>query len=170
MDVLSAAGGPSVDANSRFRLGRWKYASELWFAHPLFGVGFGRAIIPSGLEDSGERQGQFNAGMPHNSFLFVAARMGVVGLALVLYCWLLGLRQLVAAYKRTGGADELAAANILAAMFGLATLGLFFERPVSNAFFWIVMAAASRLIEVWSAGSTYERANFANTGPLFVSR
>lgn len=147
ISVVSAAGGPSVDANAKFRTTRWKYASELWFAHPLFGGGFGRAIIPSGLVDAGERKGRFNAGMPHNSFLFVAARMGLVGLGLVVYCWLSIVTRLAVTFGRTHCVDDLAVANILAAMFGCAMFGLFLERPGSNASFWILTAVAARLIE-----------------------
>jgi O-antigen ligase len=147
ISVLSAAGGPSVDANAKFRTVRWKYASEMWLAHPLFGVGFGVPIIPPGLVDPGERRGKFNAGMPHNSFLFFAARSGVVGVALVLYCWLYILKLSLAIAKKRHRSDDLAAACILASMLGPASLGLFFERPGTNASFWILVAVAMRLAE-----------------------
>ncbi|MGH9345109.1 MAG: O-antigen ligase family protein, partial [Terriglobia bacterium] len=81
ISVLSAAGGPSVDPNSEFRIVRWKYATDLWLTHPLLGVGFGRRLIPVAFENQDEREGRFNAGMPHNSFLTILARTGLVGFA-----------------------------------------------------------------------------------------
>jgi hypothetical protein len=41
----------------------------------------------------------------------------------------------------------LAAANILVAMAGFAAFVLFFERPMNNASFWIMLAVAQRLAE-----------------------
>jgi hypothetical protein len=49
--------------------------------------------------------------------------------------------------SRARDADELAVVNILLAMFGFAAFVLFFERPVTNAAFWIVLAIGSRLTE-----------------------
>jgi O-antigen ligase len=147
MSIVSAASGPTVDPTSQFRLVRWHHATTLWMQHPIFGVGFGRPIIPSGLVDSGERQGQFNAGMPHNTFLFLGARTGFLGLGIVLLCWCVTLSRLLRTFPRMHRPDDLAALNILLAMFAFATFVLFFERPVTNAAFWIVLAIANRLAE-----------------------
>jgi O-antigen ligase len=145
--VLGAARGPSVDPTSQFRIIRWEYTVKRWMSHPIFGEGFGSTIIPYALWETNERMGLFNRGMPHNTFLFIADRMGIVGLALVVFSWSLILGRLLATFGRTRRADNLAAANILAAMFGFAIFVLFFERPVTNAAFWIVMAAGTRLVE-----------------------
>ena len=117
--------------------------------HPVFGVGFGRMLLPSTLPSLQPelRLGQFNMGMPHNTFLFLAARMGLIGLMSVLFCWFFILGRLFVVSKFARGADELAAANILVMMFGFAIFVLFFERPKFNAVFWIVMAIGQRLIE-----------------------
>jgi O-antigen ligase len=155
--VLGAARGPSVDPTSQFRIIRWRYTFKRWLSHPIFGEGFGSTIIPYSLWETNERMGLFNRGMPHNTFLFVADRMGIVGLALVLFCWFLILRRLLAAFGQTRRADNLAAANILAAMFGFAIFVLFFERPVTNAAFWIVMAAGARLVEGQTGASAWTR-------------
>ena len=143
--AVSALGGPSVDSNEQFRLVRWRYAAELWLEHPVLGAGFGLQIVPSGLIDERESRGSYNAGMPHNTFLYLAARAGILGLGIVLFCWSSVLRWLFSAYRRTGRSDDLAALNILVAMFGFGMFVLFFERPITNASFWIMMAVATRL-------------------------
>jgi O-antigen ligase len=154
--VLSALGGPSVDSNAEFRVTRWRYAADLWLEHPILGEGFARPIIPAGLIDENEGRGDFNVGMPHNTFLFLAVRAGVLGLGVVLFCWCSVLKRLFTKFRLIGSADELAAINILAAMFGFALFVLFFERPVTNAAFWIVAAIGARLAE-------YERPRVAWT-------
>lgn len=148
LSVISAAGGPSVDGNASFRTRRWQYAIGQWAEHPICGIGFGRQIIPSGLVDETERKGEFNAGMPHNSLLFIGARTGMIGFSLVLYSWISTFKSLIVMFRRTGHTEYLAVANILAAMFGCAMFGLFIERPGSNATFWIVLAIGWRLVNL----------------------
>ncbi len=147
LSVISAAGGPSVDGNAQFRALRWHAVIDLWSENPFLGVGFGRDIVPRGLVDSTERKGRFNVGMPHNSFLFLGARTGLVGLSLFLFCWAAVLWRLTSEFRRTYRVEELAVANILAAMFGFAMFGLFIERPGTDASFWILLAIGTRLVE-----------------------
>jgi O-antigen ligase len=145
LSVISAAGGPSVDTNAKFRTLRWQSAISLWSEYPFLGAGFGREIIPSSLVDGAERRGEFNVGMPHNTFLFVGARTGLVGLSLFLYCWCSIVMRLAARFRCTYHVEDLAVANILAAMFGFAMFGLFIERPGTDASFWILLAIGTRL-------------------------
>ena len=152
LSALSAIGGSSgalPDPTSAFRLIRWRIIFALWLQHPVFGVGFGRMLLPYTLASlqTELHEGKFNMGMPHNTFLFLAARMGVIGLMSVLFCWLFILGRLFVVSRQTRRTDELAATNILATMFGFAMFVLFFERPQFNAVFWIVMAIGQRLIE-----------------------
>ena len=156
--VSSALGGPAVDSNADFRLKRWRYAANVWLEHPLLGEGFGRPIIPAGLIDATENKGDYNAGMPHNTFLFVAVRTGLLGLGVVLFCWAQAIRQLFIKFTRVGAADDLAAINVLVAMFGFAAFVLFFERPVMNAGFWIVAAIGAHLAQ-------YERSEVVSIRP-----
>jgi O-antigen ligase len=148
LSVVSGAGGPLVDANAEFRAIRWRCAFQTWAGHPFLGVGFGREIIPAGLVDPGERKGQFNLGMPHNSFLYIGARAGLLGLALYLYCWGSPVMRLLVAFRRSHRVEDLAVANILVAMFGCAMFGLFIERPGTDASLWIFVAIGSRLAEL----------------------
>lgn len=147
ISLLSATEGPSGDPTSEFRMIRWDYATALWLEHPFLGIGFGHPIIPAGLLEKKESEGRFNAGMPHNTFLFLAVRAGLLGLGIVLLGWLIIFKRLFIRFRSTNHVDELAAANILAAMFCFAMFSLFFERPVTNAAFWIILAVGARLAE-----------------------
>jgi O-antigen ligase len=148
ISVISAAGGTSVDANVVFRTRRWHYALVQWAEHPFFGIGFGPQIIPSGLLDNEERKlGGFNVGMPHNSLLFVAARMGLVGLILIISSWACTTCTLLLSFRRTSQAELIVVANMLVAMLSLGLFGLMIERPGSNACFWIILAIGSRLLD-----------------------
>ena len=163
LSVLSAIGGASdvPDPTSYFRLIRWRITFALWLKHPVFGVGFGRMLLPSTLPSLQTELGlgKFNMGMPHNTFLFLAARMGMLGLMPVLFCWLFILGRLFVVSRLTRRADELAVTNVLATMFGFAMFVLFFERPMFNAVFWIVMAIGQRLIECQGIASAWRRPN-----------
>jgi O-antigen ligase len=147
ISIVSAAKGPSVDPNSEFRIVRWKHVVHLWLEHPLLGIGFGRRLVPVAFENRAEREGRYNAGMPHNSFLTILARSGLLGFALIAYTWLMTLVHLFGTVRRKHRPDDLAAANLLTAMLAYAMLGLFFERPETNATFWIVTAVSRRLVE-----------------------
>jgi len=87
----------------------------------------------------------FNAGMPHNTFLFVMARMGLIGIGLIGFAWWAGLAMLTRSIVRFRDADELAVANILVAMLLFASFVLFFERPLNGPALWIMLAVGARL-------------------------
>jgi len=158
LSLLSATTGTG-DSDVYFRMIRWRITFALWLNHPVFGVGFGRMLLPRTLHSVIVEMGlnKFNIGMPHNTFLFLAARMGMVGLGSILFCWLFVLRGLFVLSKHTRRADELAVTNILAAMFGAAMFTLFFERPQLNSVFWIVLAIGQRLMECHGVASLSRR-------------
>jgi O-antigen ligase len=145
MAVTSAEEGAQTDPDTAFRYLRWFYTVRVWAAHPLFGAGFGSMLLPARLDLDQTRQGRFNGGMPHNTFLFVLARVGVVGLSLILICWFSSVARLVRRAPDQFRPDRLAAAAILITMAGFAFFVLFFERPMNNAEFWIVCALALKL-------------------------
>ena len=144
--AIASAFNGSQDADAAFRMVRWKNAIGTWLQDPLFGAGFGRNILNvMYLGDwSGEK---FNMGMPHNTFLFLLARMGLIGFSLVVFCWAGGVVRIAKAVRRSHQPDELAALNILVAMAGFGAFVLFFERPMNNASFWIMLAVAQRLVD-----------------------
>jgi len=143
--IASAAGGTHTDPDAAFRISRWGYEFRLWREHPFFGVGYGTYILPFWAAPWEFRQGMFNAGMPHNTFLFVMVRMGLVGIGLIGFAWWAGLARLTRSFMRSHDADELAVANVLVAMLLFASFVLFFERPLNGPAFWIMLAAGARL-------------------------
>jgi O-antigen ligase len=150
--ILSAAGG-TADPNAAFRLARWKDAIGTWLQSPVVGVGFGRNILHQVYLGEWSPD-KFNLGMPHNTFLFLLARMGLLGLGLIGFAWGLGLWRLAWAVRRGRGPEELAVLNILIAMAGFAAFVLFFERPMNNAAFWIMLAVGMRLAETAHASAS----------------
>jgi O-antigen ligase len=146
------AGAAGVDGSSKFRMERWQYVVQLWKQHPILGNGFGVPLAVSSLLAPKEAQGQFNVGMPHNTFLFLLARTGIVGLALVVFGWVYAWCGLVGTNRRDSNPDSLALANILVSMATFAGFVLFFERPMNGASFWIMVAAATKLMEPRGVG------------------
>jgi len=147
-----------ADANAYFRLLRWDKVFELWRQHPLFGVGFGKPIVPASLITEAE-DGKFNAGLPHNTYLTILARLGLCGFILTMGAWIVSIVVATRAIRRpTFGADAFAAGASLVAMMGFATFVLFLERPMHNAALWIVAAIACRLAAPERPGSVREAA------------
>ena len=136
-----------ADANAQFRLIRWHFALETWFSSPIFGVGFGTDILPNWLLSLDELN-TFNYGMPHNTYLTILARTGIIGFTLFAFpiAWVL---YRVYRLMRSGWGNPhlLAAANMICTMAGFGLFVLFFERPLHGATFWIMMAVAVRLAE-----------------------
>jgi O-antigen ligase len=141
--IMSGIGG-SQDPNAAFRLVRWKDAISTWLESPVIGAGFGRNVLHQVYLGEWSPD-KFNLGMPHNTFLFLLARMGVVGFGLVVFSWLKVTTRLSRDVRRYRRPDDLAVVNILVAMAGFASFVLFFERPMNNAAFWIMLAIAFRL-------------------------
>lgn len=143
-DAVSGGFSVHVDDNVIFRLLRWDKVFELWREHPIFGVGFGKPIIPKSLITA-EESGEFNAGLPHNTYLTILARLGLFGFVLVMGAWIISIVLATKAIRRTFGPDAFAAGAALVSMMGFATFVLFLERPMHNATLWIVAAIACRL-------------------------
>jgi len=162
--TLRSAGSGAADANAYFRLLRWGAVFDLWKSEPLFGVGFGRPVIPASLIDLSE-VGLFNVGLPHNTFLTVLARLGLFGFLLVMIPWFgcIGLGFSMAGRRRYGG-DAFAAGAALMVMVGFAFFVLFLERPLHSAALWAVAAIVTRLAQPYGAAAA------AGTAPLDHAR
>jgi O-antigen ligase len=143
--IVSATGGTS-DENAAYRIARWKDAFSIWLANPIVGVGFGRDILHQVYVGSWTAD-KFNLGMPHNTYLFLLARAGLVGFGLVAFAMAAGFWRLGWAVRRYRQPDDLAAMNALVAMAAFGTFVLFFERPMNNATFWIMLAVGIRLAQ-----------------------
>ncbi len=151
---LSSGANYENDPDAQFRLRRWRSTISVWMTNPVFGVGFGAPIqldtwgTANGAKGAAMRGGlgAFNVGMPHNSFLVVLARTGVIGLSLICYAWFGGILRIVRRIRRRAAdADQIASAVALIAMILTAALNLFFERPMLCAPFWILLAASYKL-------------------------
>jgi O-antigen ligase len=145
--LSSAFGGAGSDADFMFRIRRWTYVVNLWAQHPIFGVGFGTRILPFASFWGNDEPGQFNFGMPHNSYLTILARTGLVGFLLFAFCLLWTARDLVRKLWQQTRPDESAVLNMLVAMVVFAGLNLFFERPLLCGPFWIMLGVAARMGE-----------------------
>ncbi len=152
--ALVSALAPGDDANASWRLLRWASTLMIWQGSPIFGVGFVTPIVDPMLVPPSEAEGSgFNQGMPHNTYLMVLARMGIVGLLLLLFlhgviAWHLHKRLMREQHARHRvDPDRLAAGAMLFAMSGYAFFVLFFERPMHNAAYWIMLGIAMCLSE-----------------------
>ncbi len=141
---VTSAGSGNSDLDTSFRLVRWRDAFDTWLGSPAFGVGYGCDIL-NRVYIGYNLAGKFNEGMPHNTYLFVLARMGLFGLGLIGFAMMLGMRRLFAAVRRYRLPDDLAALNVLVTLAAYGAFVLFFERPMNNAGFWIMLAAGLRL-------------------------
>lgn len=81
----------SGDANAIWRLMLWIYLfNEKFLSSPILGIGFGTPLFELGLapsfitSDDGSRHTEFTLGA-HNSFIFAAVRLGLVGFLLLLW-------------------------------------------------------------------------------------
>jgi O-antigen ligase len=115
--MISGSSGKQ-DPTALFRLLRWQYVTDEWKGHPLFGVGFGAPIVAADLVIPGETEGLFNVGMPHNTYLFLLARTGVLGFSLIACGLLITILRVAWRARHKRLADELAVANVLVAMAG----------------------------------------------------
>jgi O-antigen ligase len=145
LGIVSATGG-STDVNAAYRIERWKDAWNTWLTHPIFGIGFGRNILHQVFVGQWTA-GKVNLGMPHNTYLFLLARGGLLGFGLVAIAMLWGFWKLGIAVRRYRLPDDLAAMNVLVSMSAFAGFVLFFERPMTNATFWIMLAVGVRLAQ-----------------------
>lgn len=144
--TLQSAGQGARDGNAYFRLLRWNAVYDVWRGHPLFGVGFGRPLIPNALLEPYEIG--LNAGLPHNTFLTIMARLGLFGLVLVMLPWLGSAIAALTLFRRSRfQADLCAAGATLFAMMGYAFFVLFIERPLHAAALWITVAMVTRMAE-----------------------
>jgi O-antigen ligase len=142
--AMSSGTALAEDGNFRFRLLRWTYVYNEWLGSPLFGLGFGAPLVPPNFITRWESG--LNAGLPHNTYLTVLARMGLAGFTPIVLAW---SGALVRAFRhRLLGvidADLAASATMLVMLATFAGSVLFFERPWNCVPFWILLAIAYRL-------------------------
>jgi O-antigen ligase len=138
-----------VGDNNRFRLAWWRsVAKEVRDGGPVLGLGFGHDLaerfVRSYELDLGE---DFSARSPHNIGFSVLGRMGLVGLALLL--WIVGA--MVAAtwrLARRARSDGAALAplgwwSVVWVMFTSGCFGVVLEGPMGAVIFWTSLGMAN---------------------------
>ena len=145
VSALGSGLSGALDDNVKFRLERWHYVIGLWFERPLAGFGFGHPLAADWLIGV-DAKGGFNRGMPHNTWLTIGARTGLVGLTLFLISVVVVLANCIwASGKGDANAERTTAGAMFVTLAGFATFVLFFERPIHAVSFWVLAAIVWRL-------------------------
>jgi O-antigen ligase len=141
---------PKEDPNSAHRIAMWAEILDRTAKKPLLGEGFGppfSILFGSKFYDYSERRLH-----PHNSFLWILDRMGIVGLGIFLFLILKFYRSAMRAYQgMTAGKSK---AYLLALMSCHVCLSIFaffnvvLEGPFMGIFFWITMGLVMALINI----------------------
>lgn len=92
----SAEGVANLDKSNRDRIEIWKGSVQIIKEHPVFGIGY--TLFKTTIKDYWPGRVPFE---PHNTYLFIAAEMGIP--ALLIYLWLMGAlgRETFRLYQKT---------------------------------------------------------------------
>jgi hypothetical protein len=138
-----------MNANARWRVAYWHHLIDESAHNPLVGVGFGKptAFRWSGvLYDArkGDPRDPFDVTPPHNSFLNVLFRTGLLGfvplLVLVFIATLRAIRYLRKPLPQTERVAFVAVASVFAFVVVIANLNVALEGPYMSMFFWTLLA------------------------------
>jgi O-antigen ligase len=140
---LSESAGPK-GGNNQFRAVWWKTViDETNEANPWLGIGFGHDLADRFLKayypDSNET---FTARSPHNFFITVYARTGLIGLATFLsIAGLIAVRSW-RAIRSDRSNDEVLPWCVVVSLLTSATFGVVLEGPMGAVLFWISLGLA----------------------------
>ena len=137
-------------ANSSWRLAFWKQDLRATMRQPLTGVGFGPGanfcFLGLCQDQRFSREADQISG-PHNSYVDVAYRMGLPGIALLVALLVLALvraRRALARARGAGDEDDLITIRLAIATFLFVAITAFFsvalEGPFIGIFFWVTLA------------------------------
>lgn len=117
----------------------WASAMQEWKQKPLLGVGFGEPIVKSVSFGYLFIDGKRISG-PHNSFITLLYRLGVVGVLAFLSIWLTPLLlTLFSAVFRNGDAEVLASATAGICMAFFCAFNICLESPQGGVPFWLFL-------------------------------
>jgi O-antigen ligase len=166
-NVFDSNRSDSSGANARWRLAYWHFLLDQTLKEPVLGVGFGK---PADFRWRGTlydpRRGNAadpnDITPPHNSFLNVFYRTGLLGLIPLLVLVALGLWRGIAAIRRpdVGRADQALLAGFVAVFVFASFIALFnvaLENPYIGLFFWTPLAALFVLPRLIARGSVAGR-------------
>jgi O-Antigen ligase len=150
----SAVGADGVEAlqftsTARFRQDAWAEAWARVTDHPMFGEGFGKPFV---FYDSVQRRWWTDDVRPHNAYLTILYKMGLLGLAAFA---LVHLAFYTAAYGawRSGRSPVIRSCifGLMTALLGMQVYGFFnllFESPFLAVVYWSVMGLILSLIHL----------------------
>jgi O-antigen ligase len=141
-----------------FRLDAWLFALQIWWSHPLLGVGVGNFQILQFEHDIIHSEWAPTGGSPHQTYLYLLVQFGIVGFSSVLMVMLSSIRANLRLRKNSMlGLIAMALAFALTTnMFGWFSDDATFFGPHSSYLVWLVvgLSEAIRNLAVPKCGST----------------
>ena len=141
---------PEQDPNSAHRIAMWGQILHRTARQPLLGEGFGppfSAFFGRRFYDYSERRLH-----PHNSFLWILNRMGIIGFGVFCFLILKFYSSGIRAYKRMNAGKSKAYLLALLSSHLCISIFAFFnvvlEGPSMGIFFWIIMGLTMALIKI----------------------
>jgi O-antigen ligase len=141
---------PEEDPNSLHRIAMWSEVLDRTIDEPLLGEGFGppfSMFFGSRFYDYSESRL-----LPHNSFLWILNRMGIIGFGIFLLLILKFYRSAIKAYKSMIPGKSKAYLLALLSCHVCISIFAFFnvvlEGPFMGIFFWIIMGLTMALIGI----------------------
>lgn len=150
----SASGADAVEAfqftsTARFRQDAWAEAWTRVSDHPMFGEGFGKPFV---FYDSVQRRWWTDDVRPHNAYLTILYKMGVLGFAAFALVHLAFYRAVYRALRRDRPpAVTSYVSGLMSALVGMqvyACFNLLFESPFVAVVYWSVMGLIISLMHI----------------------
>jgi O-antigen ligase len=152
-DTLSRASTiltPEEDPNSAHRIAMWDKILDRTSKRPFLGEGFGppfSVFFGSKFYDYSERRLH-----PHNSFLWILNRMGIIGFGIFAFLMVRFYNSALKAYRRMRPGKSkayllaLMSCHICISIF--AAFNVVLEGPSMGIFFWVIMGLAMALTKI----------------------
>ena len=141
---------PEQDPNSAHRITMWGQILDRTARQPMLGEGFGpafSAFFGGRFYDYSERRLH-----PHNSFLWILNRMGIIGFGVFSFLILKFYSSGIKAYRRmNAGKSKAYLLALLSSHFCISIFAFFnvvLEGPSMGIFFWIIMGLTMALIKM----------------------
>jgi len=138
---------PLEEINAAWRAAFWLGVIFLWLSAPVIGIGFAHDFY----EEEPLHVVQAEHYDPHNSYLAILARTGIVGLLMMAVAALLSVKLLIKLVRGGHGAETALLANCLLSCFvALATFAsanVTLESPYHAMFFWLLIGMGVALAE-----------------------
>jgi O-antigen ligase len=138
---------PLEEANAAWRAGFWLNVAFLWLSRPFVGVGFAHDFF----NEEPLHLAFVEHDDPHNSYLAILARSGVVGLFFIMASSLLFVILMVKLLRRSSSRQTLLLAGCLLTCFvaigTFAAANVTLESPYHAIFFWLFIGMGVCLAE-----------------------